>query len=80
MIGVPALTRSREPGALLLEAERAERFAKAARLRRLRTYSDWLVPDSQAVFGDEVDCSALFEGAPAMLGSSRSAMSPFGTT
>lgn len=49
----PALTS-------LAEAERQARAEKNARLRNLRTHTSWLVLDPDALFRDEIDCSALF--------------------
>lgn len=46
--------------ASLAEAERQARAEKNARLRSLRTHTSWLVLDPDALFRDEIDCSALF--------------------
>ena len=46
--------------AALAEAERKARAEKNARLRHLRTHASWLVLDPDALFRDEIDCSALF--------------------
>ncbi|RWM05322.1 MAG: hypothetical protein E5X80_26505 [Mesorhizobium sp.] len=48
----------------LAEAERQARAEKNARLRNLRTHTSWLVLDPDALFRDEIDCSALFGEAP----------------
>ncbi|TIS45975.1 MAG: hypothetical protein E5W96_28590 [Mesorhizobium sp.] len=50
--------------ASLAEAERQARAEKNARLRSLRTHTSWLVLDPNALFRDEIDCSALFGEAP----------------
>lgn len=50
--------------ASLAEAERQARAEKNARLRDLRTHTSWLVLDPDALFRDEIDCSALFGDAP----------------
>lgn len=41
------------------EAERLARAQKNARLKQLRTHASWLVLDPQALFQEEIDCSAL---------------------
>ncbi|MDX8442976.1 hypothetical protein [Mesorhizobium australafricanum] len=41
------------------EAERLARAQKNARLKDLRTHASWLVLDPQALFQEEIDCSAL---------------------
>ncbi|MDX8480727.1 hypothetical protein RFN28_19970 [Mesorhizobium sp. VK24D] len=46
--------------AALAEAERKVRAEKNARLKYLRTHAAWLVFDPDALFRDEIDCSALF--------------------
>ncbi|RWA69679.1 MAG: hypothetical protein E5X49_18620 [Mesorhizobium sp.] len=48
----------------LAEAERRARAEKNARLRSLRTHTSWLVLDPDALFRDEIDCSALFGEMP----------------
>lgn len=48
----------------LAEAERQARAEKNARLRNLRTHTSWLVLDPDALFRDEIDCSALFGEVP----------------
>ncbi|TIQ29539.1 MAG: hypothetical protein E5X48_30135 [Mesorhizobium sp.] len=53
-----------ESAATLAEAERQARAEKNARLRRLRTHASWLVLDPDALFRDEIDCSALFNEIP----------------
>ncbi|RRH96023.1 hypothetical protein EH240_23565 [Mesorhizobium tamadayense] len=50
--------------ASLAEAERRARAEKNARLRNLRTHTSWLVLDPDALFRDEIDCSALFGEVP----------------
>ncbi|WP_181183710.1 MULTISPECIES: hypothetical protein [unclassified Mesorhizobium] len=41
------------------------REQKNARLRDLRTHASWLVLDPNALFHDEIDCSALLGRRPA---------------
>ncbi|WP_172833678.1 hypothetical protein [Mesorhizobium sp. ORS 3428] len=48
----------------LAEAERRARAEKNARLKYLRTHSSWLVLDPDALFREEIDCSALFSELP----------------
>ncbi|RUT93032.1 hypothetical protein EOD23_34580 [Mesorhizobium sp. USDA-HM6] len=50
--------------ASLAEAERQARAEKNSRLRSLRTHTSWLVLDPDALFRDEIDCSALFGDTP----------------
>ncbi|WP_176479150.1 hypothetical protein [Mesorhizobium sp. WSM3860] len=52
--------------ASLAEAERQARAEKNARLRDLRTHTSWLVLDPDALFRDEIDCSALFGEVPGL--------------
>ncbi|WP_176477999.1 hypothetical protein [Mesorhizobium sp. WSM3862] len=55
------------PGlASIAEAERRARAEKNARLRDLRTHTSWLVLDPDALFRDEIDCSALFGEVPGL--------------
>lgn len=66
-----AMSRSSQPDkavrpaqASLAEAERQARAEKNARLKNLRTHTSWLVLDPDALFRDEIDCSALFGDIP----------------
>ncbi|MDX8466182.1 hypothetical protein RFM26_10860 [Mesorhizobium sp. VK23B] len=56
--------KAERPAFASLEAERQARAEKNARLKYLRTHASWLVLDPEALFRDEIDCSALFSEIP----------------
>lgn len=61
------LHKAEMPGlASIAEAERQARAEKNARLRDLRMHTSWLVLDPNALFLDEIDCSALFGEVPGL--------------